>query len=71
MADGAKTVNGFGLASRGTGIKGAPVDIATGERPQDRLRIPTPQPAKPPAVTDVARSVLDPMRADQRCGSLS
>ena len=40
MADGAKTVNGFGLASRGTGIKGTPVDIVTGERPQDRLRIP-------------------------------
>ena len=28
------------LSSRGTGINGTPVDIATGERPQDRLRIP-------------------------------
>jgi polyphosphate glucokinase len=53
------TDSGFGIDIGGTGIKGAPVDIATGKLTQDRLRIPTPQPAKPDAVADVVRSVLD------------
>jgi polyphosphate glucokinase len=53
------TDSGFGIDIGGTGIKGAPVDIATGKLTQDRLRIPTPQPAKPRAVADVVRSVLD------------
>lgn len=40
----------FGIDIGGSGIKGAPVDLATGEFAADRLRIPTPQPATPAAV---------------------
>lgn len=40
----------FGIDIGGSGIKGAPVDLATGEFTQERLRIPTPQPATPEAV---------------------
>lgn len=43
----------FGIDVGGTGIKGAPVDIATGQLAADRHRIPTPQPATPAAVADV------------------
>ena len=53
------TDSGFGIDIGGTGIKGAPVDIATGKLTEDRLRIPTPQPARPHAVADVVREVLD------------
>jgi polyphosphate glucokinase len=53
------TDSGFGIDIGGSGIKGAPVDIATGKLTQDRLRVPTPQPAKPHAVADVVREVLD------------
>jgi polyphosphate glucokinase len=43
----------LGIDVGGTGIKGAPVDITTGQLAADRHRIPTPQPATPAAVTDV------------------
>jgi len=41
---------GFGIDIGGSGIKGAPVDLAAGEFLADRLRIPTPQPSTPSAV---------------------
>ncbi|GAA4432918.1 ROK family protein [Georgenia halophila] len=40
----------FGIDIGGSGIKGAPVDLATGEFAADRIRIPTPDPSKPAAV---------------------
>jgi polyphosphate glucokinase len=40
----------FGIDIGGSGIKGAPVDLATGEFAAERVRIPTPQPATPSAV---------------------
>lgn len=40
----------FGIDIGGSGIKGAPVDLTTGEFAADRIRIPTPQPATPAAV---------------------
>jgi polyphosphate glucokinase len=43
----------FGIDFGGTGIKGAPVDLATGEFVSQRVRIPTPQPATPQAVAAV------------------
>jgi polyphosphate glucokinase len=43
----------LGIDVGGTGIKGAPVDIGTGQLAADRHRIPTPQPATPEAVTKV------------------
>ncbi len=48
----------FGIDIGGSGIKGAPVDLATGEFAAERVRIPTPQPATPDAVaTTVAELV--------------
>lgn len=47
---------GFGIDIGGSGIKGAPVDLATGEFLAGRLRIPTPQPSTPSAV---ARTVAE------------
>ncbi|WP_447925248.1 polyphosphate--glucose phosphotransferase [Georgenia muralis] len=41
---------GFGIDIGGSGIKGAPVDLTTGELVGDRLRIPTPNPSEPAAV---------------------
>jgi polyphosphate glucokinase len=43
----------LGIDVGGTGIKGAPVDIATGQLAADRHRILTPQPATPAAVAKV------------------
>lgn len=47
-----------GIDIGGTGIKGAPVDIARGELSADRVRIPTPQPATPEAVAGVVAEVV-------------
>ena len=43
----------LGIDIGGTGIKGALVDISTGVMQTERLRIPTPSPAKPHAVAAV------------------
>lgn len=47
----------LGIDIGGSGIKGAPVDIQTGNLIQPRLRIPTPDPAKPRAVADVVGEI--------------
>src|SRR6202000_711057 len=52
----------LGIDIGGTGIKGAPVDLATGKLLTDRKKIATPQPATPDAVTEVVREVA------QSCG---
>jgi polyphosphate glucokinase len=49
----------FGVDFGGSGIKGAPVDLRTGEFAADRVRIDTPQPSEPDAVADVMASLLD------------
>ena len=43
----------FGIDVGGSGIKGAPVDLETGEFAAERVRIPTPQPSTPEAVAGV------------------
>ena len=43
----------LGIDIGGSGIKGAPVDVERGVLLADRLRIPTPRPAKPKAVAKV------------------
>jgi len=43
----------LGIDIGGSGIKGAPVDVATGRLTRARLRVPTPHPAKPRAVAEV------------------
>lgn len=47
----------LGIDFGGTGIKGAPVDLDTGEFSAERTRIPTPQPATPEAVAEVFREI--------------
>lgn len=47
----------LGIDIGGTGIKGAPVNVETGELIAERLRIPTPQPALPNAVADVVEKI--------------
>ena len=48
----------LGIDIGGSGIKGAPVDTATGRLLTERFRIPTPQPATPAAVLDVTAQVI-------------
>jgi polyphosphate glucokinase len=48
----------FGIDIGGTGIKGAPVDLATGKLLAERKKIATPHPATPDAVTEVVREVV-------------
>jgi polyphosphate glucokinase len=55
----AKGRTAFGIDVGGSGIKGAPVALRTGELAADRLRIPTPQPAAPDAVAGVVAQIVD------------
>lgn len=48
----------FGIDIGGSGIKGAPVDLATGEFVAERHRIPTPGLSTPAAVASVVRDLL-------------
>jgi polyphosphate glucokinase len=59
---------GFGVDVGGSGIKGAPIDLATGKLVAERLRIPTPQPATPSAVAAVIGEVLDHFGWDEPFG---
>ncbi|WP_336213384.1 polyphosphate--glucose phosphotransferase [Nonomuraea sp. LPB2021202275-12-8] len=49
----------LGIDIGGSGIKGAPVNVKTGEFTQDRLRIVTPQPAKPDPVAEVVAQIVE------------
>lgn len=48
----------LGIDIGGSGIKGAPVEIETGELVTERFRIPTPNPADPNAVADVVKEIV-------------
>lgn len=48
----------LGIDFGGTGIKGAPVDLATGDFASERVRVPTPLPATPQAVAEVFVELL-------------
>ena len=48
----------LGIDIGGSGIKGAPVHLATGKFAQDRVRIPTPQPSTPDAVAQVVAQLV-------------
>jgi polyphosphate glucokinase len=52
------TRQAFGIDIGGTGIKGAIVDLTTGELTTDRERIATPHPSTPKAVADVVAQIL-------------
>ena len=49
----------FGIDIGGSGIKGAPVNLKDGTFSEDRLRIPTPQPATPKAVAHICAKLLE------------
>lgn len=49
----------FGVDVGGSGVKGAPVDLETGVLAADRLRVPTPQPSTPEAVSDAIAHVVE------------
>ncbi|MGW5685338.1 polyphosphate--glucose phosphotransferase [Nonomuraea sp. NPDC003754] len=49
----------LGIDIGGSGIKGAPVDVKEGTLAAERLRIPTPQPAKPEGVTEVVSQIVE------------
>ncbi len=48
----------LGIDIGGSGIKGAPVDLATGALVADRFRLPTPQPATPEAIVAAVAEVV-------------
>ena len=48
-----------GIDIGGSGVKGALVDLETGEYVGEQVRIPTPNPATPEAVANVCREVID------------
>jgi len=52
-------VHCLGIDIGGSGIKGAPVAVSTGELTADRERIETPQPATPDAVADTVARIVD------------
>ncbi len=49
----------LGIDVGGSGIKGAPVNVLTGELLTERHRIPTPQPATPDTVGNVIKELVD------------
>lgn len=55
----------IGIDFGGSGIKGAPVNLETGELAQDRVRIDTPQPATPKAVAEVIAELVDKFPQDK------
>ncbi|MDQ3739222.1 MAG: ROK family protein [Actinomycetota bacterium] len=50
---------GFGIDIGGSGMKAAPVDLATGELADERFRIPTPQPATAESMADVVSRLVE------------
>ena len=49
----------FGVDVGGSGVKGAPVDLETGDLAAKRLRIPTPQPSTPEAVSGAIAQIVE------------
>lgn len=49
----------LGIDIGGSGVKGAPVDVMTGDLVADRFRLDTPQPATPEAIAATVADVVD------------
>jgi polyphosphate glucokinase len=49
---------GFGVDIGGSGIKGAPVDLAAGRFAAERSRVPTPRPSTPSTVVDEVAGIV-------------
>jgi len=65
-----KATTGFGIDIGGSGIKGAPVDLAAGEFLAERLRIATPSPSTPDAVADVVAKIVESFGATGGTGPI-
>ena len=50
---------GFGVDVGGSGVKGATVDLSTGELATERIKILTPQPSTPDAVADTVAKIVE------------
>ncbi|MFR9750313.1 polyphosphate--glucose phosphotransferase [Nocardia sp. 004] len=48
----------FGIDIGGSGVKGAAVDLSTGELVHERIKIPTPQPATPQAIAGTVADLV-------------
>lgn len=59
----------LGIDIGGSGIKGAPVDVVTGEFLEERYRIPTPSPSKPESVIEVIQQIVDHFNWDGKIGA--
>ena len=59
MTDNPGTTPVLGIDIGGSGIKGAPVDLTTGELFADRLKIETPSPSTPKNVAKVVGEIVD------------
>jgi polyphosphate glucokinase len=51
-------VDVLGIDIGGSGIKAAPVDVATGKFTAERIKVPTPRPALPDAVADAVKELV-------------
>ncbi|MGW4350527.1 polyphosphate--glucose phosphotransferase [Nocardia sp. NPDC004582] len=58
----------LGIDIGGTGIKGAPVEVAAGRLAQERVRVLTPQPSTPEAVVEVVRELAGQFARDGAVG---
>ncbi len=56
--DSVANAQGFGIDIGGSGIKGAPVDLETGELTAERFKLATPQPSTPAAVVETVADVV-------------
>lgn len=56
---------GCGIDIGGSGVKGALVDLDTGEFIGERIRIATPQPSTPEAVADVCRQIIEGLQVPE------
>lgn len=60
----------LGIDIGGSGIKGAPVDLASGELARDRLKIATPTPSTPGAVAGVIAEIVEHFADDVQDGPI-
>lgn len=63
-----KKNQGFGIDIGGSGIKGACVNLKTGELTSDRLRLPTPSPSTPEEVAKVVAQIVEQQKYDGEVG---
>ena len=58
----------LGIDIGGSGIKTAPVDVTRGTLTRERIKVPTPQPARPKAVAEAVRGLVEQFGWSGRAG---